>query len=341
MNIISWQTVISGMKLKHYLPRLYRPSVYQGKKNATGYFEGWYFKLVSPAEGHIWSVIPGISHSSDPHSFVQVIHANSGRTWYIRYDRDDFRYSRREFRVGVGPSEFSLDGLQLDLKRDDLAISGHLKIQDPCPFPSSLPAPGIMGWYSYVPFMECYHGVVSMQHHLSGSLQINRSTVSFDGGKGYIEKDWGTSMPSDWIWMQSNHFRKDSTASFMLSVARIPWMKGHFPGFLSFLLAGGKLYRFATYNRSVIRGLEVKKDHVQIILNNRHYSLKARVMRLEGGMLKAPRHGNMDREIKESIVSTVSLELKNHQGKVIFRDVGQFAGLEIVGDVEQYFRKID
>jgi tocopherol cyclase len=329
------------MKTYSYLPRLFRPAVYQGKRNPSGYFEGWYFKLVSHSEGHIWGIIPGISYATDPHSFIQVIHANSGHTWYIRYALEDFRFSRREFNVRVGPNEFSYDGLHLDLHDDDLSIRGSLYIVNPVPFPSSLTAPGIMGWYSYVPFMECYHGVVSMQHRLSGVLRINGPEVSFHGGKGYIEKDWGTSMPSDWIWMQSNHFKQDDTASFMLSVARIPWLKGFFPGFLSFLLAGGKLYRFATYNHSVVRTLEVDPDQVNIFLYNRKYSLRVRVMRLDGGILKAPRHGNMDREIKESIISTMNIELKDRTGRVIFKDSGQYAGLEIVGDVQQYFPKND
>ncbi len=50
-----------------------------------------------------------------------------------------------------------------------------------------------------------------------------------------------------------------------------------------------------------------------------------------------PRHGKMDREIKESIISTMSLELKNRSGTVIFSDAGQFAGLEIVGDMSLYY----
>jgi hypothetical protein len=197
-----------------------------------------------------------------------------------------------------------------------------------------------MGWYSYVPFMECYHGVVSMRHTFEGSLAINGTGVSFDGGKGYIEKDWGSSMPSDWIWIQSNHFREDDKASFMLSVARIPWLRGYFPGFLSFLLLDGKLYRFATYNRSFIRKLEVRDDHVEILIQNKKHALGVHVTRLEGGVLKAPRHGAMEREIRESIVSAVSIELRNRHGELVQKDTGQFAGLEIVGDMEQYYGNI-
>lgn len=287
---------------------------------------------------HVWSVIPGVSYSDDTHCFVQVIHANSGQTTYHRYPVESFSAERTHFMVSVGPNIFSDQQIILDLDDDLLKMKGVISFQDTHPFPSRLVAPGIMGWYAYVPFMECYHGVVSMQHQLTGTLRINGTDVLFDGGKGYIEKDWGKSMPSDWIWIQSNHFKSNPDASFMLSLARIPWLKGFFPGFLSFLLIDGEVYRFATYNRSEVTRLEVTEEVVRIQIRNRRYQLSVRVERQEGSILKAPRHGSMDREIKESIISTVVVELKNRMGDPIFSDTGRFAGLEIVGDMEQYYK---
>jgi hypothetical protein len=320
---------------------LFRPSVYQGKTHPKNYFEGWYFKFVDPRGEQIWSVIPGVSYAGDSHSFVQVIHANSGQSHYLRYPLEAFSYSRKELVVQVGPNRFTEKKVSLDLHSDDLSMRGELVLEGTHPFPVRLLAPGIMGWYSYAPFMECYHGVVSMQHKVSGTLEVNGSALLFEGGKGYIEKDWGKSMPSDWIWIQSNHFAQDAKASFMVSLARIPWLGGFFPGFLSFLMAGGKIYRFATYNRSKVDLLEVNGEHVEMVLKNRKYILKARALIQEGAALKAPRQGAMEREIRESIISTVYLELKTRRGEMLFRDSGQFAGLEIVGNVEHYFQNND
>lgn len=322
---------------RRHLPRLYRPSVYQGLKKPTNYFEGWYFKLIDSQGDHVWSFIPGVSYSKDTHSFIQVIQANSHKSWYHRYPIEAFSYNRKEFNVRIGCNEFSDQGVSLDIDTEDLIVRGNIAFGDTHPFPVKLFAPGIMGWYTYVPFMECYHGVVSMQHSLKGSMEVNGSDVSFDGGKGYTEKDWGKSMPTDWIWIQSNHFSSNKDASFMLSLARIPWLKGHFPGFLSFLQLNGRIYRFATYNRSNVVSLEVLPGSVRVVLKNKNHQLTVKALRMEGSVLKAPRHGNMDREIKESIISKVNLELKDHHGNVKFNDEGRFAGLEIVGDMEQFF----
>ncbi len=329
------------MILSRIFPRRYNPSIYQGRKNPENYFEGWYFKLVDREGHHIWSVIPGVSYADDTHSFVQVIHANTGKTYYHRYPVEAFVYSNRSFQIQVGANHFSDQGLTLSLDGEGITMEGTLLFHDTHPFPVKPLAPGIMGWYTFVPFMECYHGVVSMQHRLQGNLTIDGSVITFDQGKGYMEKDWGKSMPSDWIWIQTNHFAQDQEASFMVSLARIPWLKGFFPGFLSFLLWQGKVYLFATYNRSSVDNLTVTEDQVKVRLKNRKYFLEVSALRSQGGVLKAPRHGAMDRDIKESIVSSLKVELKNRNGEVLFTDWGWHSGLEIVGDMTQYYKNID
>ncbi len=45
----------------------------------------------------------------------------------------------------------------------------------------------------------------------------------------------------------------------------------------------------------------------------------------------------MDREIKESIISSLKLVLRNRKGKILYNDTGRYAGLEIVGDMVQYY----
>jgi tocopherol cyclase len=329
------------MDLSSLLPRLYRPAVYQGRKNPDQYFEGWYFKFVDAPGEQVWSFIPGVSFSGDKHCFIQVINATTGQSHYFRFPPEVFNYSRRNLLVRVGENTFTGSEVTLDLQDHELTLKGHLTMADPHPFPVSPLSPGIMGWYRYAPFMECYHGVVSMQHHLTGKLQVNGTGLLFDGGKGYIEKDWGMSMPSDWIWIQSNHFTADTGASFMISLARIPWRNSFFPGFLSFLLAGGKLYRFATYNGSVVEYLSVTDERVTLMVAHRKYSLKVTAELKQGVVLKAPRHGSMEREIRESLVSSVQLHLSDRSGKVIFEGRGAHAGVEIVGDVERYFANND
>ncbi len=49
----------------------------------------------------------------------------------------------------------------------------------------------------------------------------------------------------------------------------------------------------------------------------------------------------MEREIKESVISKISLELQGPGSDLLFKGSGEHAGLEIVGDVAQYFNNFD
>lgn len=324
------------MKFPHFFPPLFHPPGYQGRKAPTRYFEGWYNKVVDATEQQIWSFIPGISFSADPHSFVQVIEGRSGTTDYVRFPREAFAARRKIYDARVGPNRLSQYGLELDILSEHFSVRGSLAYHDTSPFPQRLFAPGVMGWYTYAPLMECYHGVVSMHHRLEGTLEINGKPIDFTGGMGYIEKDWGRSMPTDWVWTQCNHFDDEQEASLMVSVARIPWLWYHFPGFLSFFRVHGKVYRFATYNGSSIDRLEITPQALEMILSGRKHRLSIRLDRKNSGELLAPKHGEMNRKIHESLDAGMEVKLEEKQGRVIFEGKGRHAGLEIVGDVSVY-----
>lgn len=219
--------------------RIFHPEVFQGSLDLKNYFEGWYFKNVSQDMNHAMAFIPGISLSDDGHEFVQFIDGIAGRTAYFRYGPGEFESDTREFRTRIGESQFSSEGINLKLQNSDWQIEGSLQYNGLTRLPKSLLMPGIMGWYSYVPSMECNHGVISVNHGISGSVTINGTVYDFSGGRGYIEKDWGVSFPESWLWLQCNNFEAAGT-SLMVSIAKIPWRGRYFIGLISFLLTGGK-----------------------------------------------------------------------------------------------------
>jgi tocopherol cyclase len=213
-------------------------SMFQGNKEKKNYFEGWYFKMVGDNGEVILSVIPGISLSEDgseQHAFIQFINGRTEETHYVTYPITSFYFSRKEFAIKIENNYFSDNLISLNIQEDDLKINGQVKWKGLPLTPIKKKSPAIMGWYRFVPFMECYHGVVSLTHQLTGKIQMNEKVMDFDRGKGYIEKDWGESMPESWIWMQSNHF-SNTKSSFMLSVANIPWLGKSFTGFFGILL---------------------------------------------------------------------------------------------------------
>ncbi len=326
----------------HVIPRLadlekiWHPEWFQGRRKRKNYFEGWYMKHVSGRGDSVLSFIPGISlNKEEPHAFVQVIKGDTGDTWYFRFPPEAFSYASNAFDIRIGNNRFFQKGIYVDLHDDGEIISGEISYANIHHFPVSLKTPGIMGWYRYVPLMQCYHGLVSMDHDLQGSIRVNSKTHEFSNGKGYVEKDWGSSMPEAWIWMQSNHFSRERT-SMMLSIARIPWLGSSFPGFLGFLLHEGKEHYFATHTGAKIKTLEVSETEVSCTIEGRDFLLHiygVKESSPEGkGALKAPGKGNMERVIHESVNAELHILLTNKKGEPVFEDTGTHAGLEVIGE---------
>lgn len=316
--------------------KIFKPEVFQGNLLKTNYFEGWYFKHVSANEEHVYAFIPGVSLSeNDPHAFIQIINGITGETHYITYDKSEFSARTDKLWVKVGNSLFTNQAIQLDISTDDLSVKGNLVYKNLSPFPKTILSPGIMGWYSYVPFMECYHGVVSANHFIEGKLHINYKNIDFGGGKGYIEKDWGVSFPECWIWLQSNSF-KHPNASVFVSIAKIPWQGKYFMGFIAFLYLDGKYIKFATYNGSKLIKTDYENGILKITLKNNKYRLVVEARSKKSGELIAPVTGNMSRRIKESIDSEVSVQLYDKKNNLVFNDESGRAGLEIIEGIFEY-----
>jgi len=309
--------------------KVFRPWAFQGSKKFKNYFEGWYFKHVSAGRNEVYSIIPGISLSgNDSHSFVQVLNGLTGEAYYFKYPVSDFYASSKKLSVKVGPSSFTDRGINLDLNDNNSIIKGKLSYDPFDHYPSSLTRPGIMGWYSFVPFMECKHGIISTGHGLGGKLQINDIPVDFSEGRGYIEKDWGKSFPEGWVWLHCNTFNS-SDASFTFSVAKIPWLGSYFIGFISYLRFEERFFNFSTWSKAQIERLEYIDDRLEIIISNKNYRLEVKAVNKMPGDLRAPVKGSMTRLIKESVDAAIDIKITGKAGNTIFRDEGNRAGMEI------------
>lgn len=188
--------------------------------------------------------------------------------------------------------------------------------------------PNIMGPFSYVPFMECNHAILSMKNTTKGSIRINEEELDFNNGVAYIEKDWGTSFPKTYIWAQGNQF-ENKNASFMISVANIPFKLFEFRGLICALIIDNQEYRFSTYNGAKILEYDVTDKLLNITLKKENYSLNIKSNYNTGLKLSAPVKGKMQKDIYESISSCITVTLKEKE-KVIFLDKSINCGIEIV-----------
>jgi tocopherol cyclase len=311
--------------------RIWKPEIFQGIHKNKDYFEGWYFKLIDSSRKCVYAIIPGISigkSRQDAHAFIQFIDAVQGKTEYYRVPFEDFRADKNRFGVSIGSNHFSDKGIEINLSNENTRISGSLSFDHIEKYPHSFLSPGIMGPFSFVPGMECYHAVVNMSHTMSGSLTINEMQIDMKGGEGYIEKDWGRSFPESWIWLQANHF-EERGVSFMFSVARIPWLGRSFTGLISYLRTEHGFYKFATYNGAKIKKIKLIGKTIDVVLEGSAYTLACTARYSQGGILKAPKNGMMHREIEESITAEVDLHLMDRKGNTIFEGTSKRVGMEL------------
>ena len=321
-----------------YLNGIKHPEAFHGKGKTKNFFEGWYFKIVSEDQSQKWAVIPGIFRglggSSKDEAFVQVLDGSTGRSWYHVYPVEQFQASDTSFDVTVGDNHFSASGATLNLPQ----LQGRVEIiSELKPWPVTLASPGIMGWYGLVPFMECFHGIVSFSHSLAGELKVEGKQISFDSGKGYIEKDWGRNFPSGYIWLHSNHLAGREDASLIASAAIIPWLGKPFRGFILGLHHSGKLHSWTTYNKSKEEWLKIDDTHINWKVSGPSGELELKAERKRGGLLHAPLREAMHKRVEETLDGVVEVT-HTQGGKSLLSATASTSGMEVFGDIERLLR---
>lgn len=255
------------------------------------YFEGWYFK--HQREDNIICFIVG---KSDECAFIQVITNDFSKTF--KYALDEYKVCLNAGQIRVGESLFTKDGCIIQIKKEDMIIRGRLSYGRLTPLKSD-----IMGIFRFVPGMECRHGIISMDHNVTGSIEIDGEKLELTGGKGYIEFDKGKSFPSWYIWCQCNSF--ETKTGIMIAAARIPILGFSFTGTIASVYYHGKEYRFATYLGA--RVVEWGKDC--IVIKQGKWRLEALFDSKEGHRLAAPDLGKMTRSIREQVNAHVHFKM--------------------------------
>ncbi len=310
------------------------PEIYQGERRTKQYFEGWYYKNVHQSGEHAIALIPGVSIESGKsrHAFIQLMDGTGGKSHYYEFPFEDFIADKEKLEVRIGDNYFSESQMKVDLPD----ISGALTISKTTPLENSILNPGIMGWYSFTPMMQCYHGIVSMHHTLDGLLIHNGQSWKYDGGVGYIEKDWGTSFPKCWFWTQCNTFEGDEKISVFASVAHIPWMGRYFIGYIAALQFEDKLHRFATYNGAKFK-TRLEGDSLYLDFKKGNKVLSVKATKGIGADLKSPISGKMTGKVNESLQAKMEVSLLEND-KALLSARGKNTGLEIAGDIDILLR---
>lgn len=272
-----------------------------GRKN---YFAGWYYKQEKGEE--VIAFIPSW-HRVDGRieAFIQAV--TKTQNWTFSFPDGKLRVCEKKDRIRIGENLFTPEGIRVRLSDEidgqKIRICGSLKFEKRVPLFYD-----IMGPFAFIPFLQCRHGVVSMSHTVSGSLRVNEEVIDFDKGRGYTEKDSGSSFPGAYFWCQCG-WEDGGPCSVMAAVADIPFAGFHFKGCIAAITFRGEQYRLATY-----LGVRIIRDtDRELFLRQGRLCLRVQIIRREKGKdglsLQAPQEGKMQRIIREKLTCRIRIRL--------------------------------
>lgn len=296
------------------------PYQYLGKNKKGKYFEGWYYKLTTG--DYSIALIPGVAKGKDPHGFVQFLDSN-GLSGYSRYSVDELEFNGEGYWIKAADNAFGGDGISLNINIDGVTVKGRIDFTDKVDYPRTALHRGSMGAYGFLPFLSGYHDVIRIRQTLIGGLEINGAPVIFDGGRGYIEKNWGQSFPSEWLWVQADSFGDKTSMMMALANIKIAGIKK--TGVIAMVYTGGKLYRLTSPLGAKVTGWEQGKGGTVVTGD---YKLEVSIEAGSGGEFKGPDMGDMSIPVADDITAVVTAKLSDKGGNIIFEGSSGLGGYE-------------
>ena len=281
------------------------------KKDA---FEGWFTKVDDLNSGLMFSVIWGYTtHEETKHAFIQFQDNLNHGTTYLRYPIEAFSWEENPFKLKIGKNMLTKEAMQLDLMLGDKPVRGEFTFSALSTIRSSLLRPNIMGILTFLP-NECNHAIISMHHKVNGRLQMGEKTWVIEEAQGYMEKDWGTGFPQEYVWLQVNDW-PDSSVVF--SYATVPMLGKYAKGFFAVVLHKGCEYRFSSIEGSKLTDFHVTKDAFKATIVKKDFLLHLDAKQFNPVALASPIQGEMKAHIKESLDGTMELKLEKKGERII------------------------
>lgn len=283
--------------------------------NKNNAFEGWFTKIDDKENGLMFSVIWGYStHNDTKHAFIQFQDNLTNNTKYISYPLEELSFKTNPFVLQIGNNELSEKGITLSFVMNDIEVKGDFSFGKFSPIKKSILKPNIMGWLTFFP-NECNHSIISMHHKVNGNIKIGNKSWNIKYADGYIEKDWGTGFPKEYVWIQANEWENSSV---VFSYATVPMLGKYAKGFFLVLHHEGKEYRFSSIEGSKLTNFNVTKDSFNATVKRKGVTIEIKAKQLNPVSLAAPQQGEMNSYIKESLDGTIEIILKvNKQAPIV------------------------
>jgi tocopherol cyclase len=287
------------------------------KKN---YFEGWFQKIYSHEHRTSIFLIYGIAtgHSSDKKGFIQLYIPNQEHL-LLYFDEKDVDCSPYEHRVQFGENVISNE--RIFLKTADVHINLSVSKSQ-----GNTLARNTMGRYYFIPNLPCYHAVVDDAQKIYGEIHCKAASYQINGARGYLEKNWGTSFPKDYLWLHGFD-PKHSTNQLLFSQAKIYWMGRTYTKHLGFLRYDETRINILRLRKSSIHVQKISDASQRIFISSPELTLEITVELACEIPLKAPVKGMLERSIMHHNNVSIHVRLFTKSRIREFEWIGNFENM--------------
>lgn len=296
------------------------PAGLRGEFGKNRYFEGWFQKVFSKQHNASFIVIYGYATDNAPEKFgfIQVYIPNDGpHILYFRKDEISCDNANHSIRMG----ENLLTTESLRISTDDISLNLNMKNNLPIPtFKNS------MGYAYYVPTLPCYHSVMNESHYVTGEIQSASQHFQLEHDLGYMEKNWGTSFPKRYCWLQAVN-PLDPQTSLLFSQAKIEWIGKTFTRHVGHLRLDGKKIDLRELRKCTIITKVLDESNHRIQISGRNIMMEIHISFQDKVIFKGPAEGNMSRDIIHHTDALIDVKLNVHGTLRTFQLVGNYENL--------------
>lgn len=339
-------------------------SGYHGNQSTLSYFEGWYFRLTLPeieqTFAFMYSIQDPLGDQPNSGGAVQIIGTNEAYLCRIFPNVQKFFADKHNLIFGhwgktnletqaklLSPREFNThitEGYQATANLNQGSIYDPVR-DEYCRWEyqikpvygwgnSQQPQQSSAGLLSSVPIFEP-GWQITMAHGLAtGSIEWRGQRYQFANAPAYSEKNWGSSFPQKWFWLNCNSFNHESDLALTAGggIRQVLWWQEEVA--LIGIHYQGKFYEFAPWNSQVswqikpwgewrLQGKLAQSEQYEVVLKGE--------TNLSGTYVRTPTAKGLVFNCRDTTQGKLSLSLYDCQGRTIVKAYSNQAGLEIGG----------
>jgi tocopherol cyclase len=299
-----------------------KPSNLQGNFDRIKYFEGWFHKIYSAKYNASFILIYGYAtgNSTNKFGFIQV-HIPNQQPLVMYFNKNEIICDSNQHSVQMGEHIFTTN--KIDINTKEIGIQLHLNDNQPInTFKNS------MGYNYVIPNLPCYHAILNKSHNVSGEIRAGDTSFVMNQEKGYLEKNWGTSFPDNYIWLHAVD-PTNSDVNLLFSQAEIKWMGQTFLRHLGYLNFENECIDFRQLKNAVVSNSSISPVKQLIRISSKLIELDISIILGQQIIFKGPEDGALRRDIVHFTDAFIEIKLKRNSETKKFSLVGNFENVRV------------